>query len=431
MNRHFPTINKHLQNNYYLPIRDPVWGHIYLSDPFKKIIQTREFQQLSRIKQLGPSHLLYPGATHTRLSHSLGVFHIALKLIQHFIQRDKNIPVTPEGTRAFLAAALLHDLGHFPFTHSLKELPLKGHEQLTSEIILSTGISAILKDDLGIDPGICASIIDESRETADEEIHFFRKILNGPIDPDKLDYLNRDAYFCGIPYGFQDVEYILSVLEPHPQYGFVIERDSVAVIEGLLFSKYLMYRAVYWHQTVRTATGMIKKALFTALQDNEIQADDLYNMDDDSFYTKFANSSNPRLSLITAVYNRELFSTIATIDFNESLPSHRILENLEDRRRIESSIRIKFEDALGIGMADSDIMIDIPENISFEMDIMVRDNEEIESYRHAPSVFTADVIQQFIRSLRKIRITVSDRVAKKVHTFSPEQRQEFLALSGL
>ena len=431
MNRDLSIIRDHLLNDYYLPIRDPLWGHIYLSKPFRKIIQTREFQQLGRIKQLGPSNLVYPGATHSRLSHSLGVFHIALRLIQHFIRRNKDIPITLEGTKAFLAAALLHDLGHFPFTHSLKELPLKSHEQLTGEIILSSSIKNILRKDLEIDPHFCVSIIDETQAIGDEQIMFFRNILSGTVDPDKLDYLNRDAYFCGIPYGFQDVDYILSVLEPHPLYGFVIEQDSLSVIEGLLFSKYLMYRAVYWHRSVRTATGMIKKALYTALKEGKIQSEDLYGLDDESFYLNFGNKQNTALSLIEAVYNRELLSPIITRNFDANNPVHKTLENLSERSKTEDLIRKELEVFLGIRIMDNEIMLDIPENISFEADIMVRDGDKIEKYTNAPSIFTPEVIGQFMRSLRKIRIAVSYSVANKIHNLPPSGQKELQTLAGL
>ena len=423
-------IREHLLNDYYIPIRDPLWGHIYLSPTFRRIIQTRQFQQLSRIKQLGPAHLVYPGATHSRFNHSLGVFHIASNLMRHFIRKNEIIPITLEGCKAFLAATLLHDLGHFPFTHSLKELSLKQHEQLTGEIILSSPINDILRDDLLIDPDFCCAIIDENIDCSDEQVIFFRKLLSSAIDPDKLDYLNRDAWFCGIPYGSQDVDYILSVLEPNAIHGYVIDRNSIAAIEGVLFSKYLMYRAVYWHQTIRTATGMIKKSLHIALENNTIQADDLYGLDDESFYLNFAGRDEPAFSLITAVYNRELFSVVRTIDFQPENPVHRSLENLDNRQQIEIALIQQFTEFLDTDISNTDILIDIPEHISFDIDIMLRDNNDLETYGSSASVFTKNVIEQFIRSLRKIRISVSAGVAEKIHALSSIQRKQFFELSG-
>ncbi|MGI9255454.1 MAG: HD domain-containing protein, partial [Salinispira sp.] len=360
----------------------------------------------------------------------LGVFHIASNLMKHFIRKNATMPITLEGCKAFLAAALLHDLGHFPFTHSLKELPLKQHEELTAEIILFSPIKDILRNDLLIDPDFCCAIIDENIDCNDEQVIFFRKLLSSAIDPDKLDYLNRDAWFCGIPYGSQDVDYILSVLEPNAIHGYVIDRNSIAAIEGLLFSKYLMYRAVYWHQTIRTATGMIKKSLHIALENNTIQADDLYGLDDESFYLNFARRDDPAFSLINAVYNRELFSVVRTIDFQPENPVHRSLENLDNRQQIEIALIQRFTDFLDVDISNTDILIDIPEHISFDIDIMLRDNNDLETYDSSPSVFTKNVIEQFVRSLRKIRISVSAGVAEKIHALSSIQRKQFFELSG-
>ena len=103
-----------------------------------------------------------------------------------------------------------------------------------------------------------------------KEILFYRQLLSGVLDPDKLDYLNRDAFYCGVPYGIQDTEFTLSALEPDSEKGITINSKSIVAVENLLFSKYLMYRTVYWHKTVRIVTAMMKKTLFSALKNDEI-----------------------------------------------------------------------------------------------------------------------------------------------------------------
>ncbi|MFQ3620254.1 MAG: HD domain-containing protein, partial [Spirochaetales bacterium] len=128
------SIIHHLDRDYTEPIRDPLWKHIYLSPPLMAIVASSPFQKLYRIKQLGIAHLVYPGATHSRFVHSLGVFHLAKRMIRGIISSEMAPPLTLEGVKAFLAAALLHDIGHFPFTHSLKELPLREHESLTADL---------------------------------------------------------------------------------------------------------------------------------------------------------------------------------------------------------------------------------------------------------------------------------------------------------
>ena len=221
-------ISHHLENDYTEPIRDPVWSNIHLSDAFKTIINTPVVQKLNRVKQLGPAYHVYPGATHTRLNHSFGVFFLAKKIIQSFLKFEETAFLTLEGVKAFLAAALLHDLGHFPFAHSLKELPITRHEILTGEIILETELAKLIKDRVKTDSQRIAAIIDENLPISnDGEIRFYRRILSGVLDPDKLDYLNRDDFFCGVPYGFQDTDFIIDQIIPHKDQGIALKETGL------------------------------------------------------------------------------------------------------------------------------------------------------------------------------------------------------------
>ena len=149
---------------------------------------------------------------------------------------------------------------------SLKELPLKEHEVLTGEIILSKELYNPIKEELGVPPEMVAAIIDKNLpDGGDEQIVLFRNLLSGVLDPDKLDYLTRDAYFCGVPYGIQDVDFIISRIKPYKKSGLAVDSQGLPAVENLLFSKYLMYKTVYWHKTVRVATAMIKKAIISGL----------------------------------------------------------------------------------------------------------------------------------------------------------------------
>ncbi len=155
------NILRHLDEAYTEPIRDPIWKHIYLSKPLIQIVRTSIVQKLAGIKQLGPTHLIYPGATHTRFNHSLGVYHLAKRMITELLKKQAHTSLSLTGVKAFLCAALLHDLGHYPFAHSLKDLSIKGHETLTAEIILKNDeLQSIMRNSLRIPPKMVASIID-------------------------------------------------------------------------------------------------------------------------------------------------------------------------------------------------------------------------------------------------------------------------------
>ena len=401
------TILNHLTDEYTEPIRDPLWGHIYLSPPLKKIVSGNIFQKLGRIKQLGPAFLVYPGATHTRLSHSLGVFHLAKRMIGTLLRSPDCPHLTLRGVKAFLSAALLHDLGHFPYAHSLKELPLRTHESLTGEAILSTNISGILQGEVGADPRTVAAIVDEDIDPrSDGEIVLFRNILSGVLDPDKLDYLNRDAYFSGVPYGVQDIDFIFSKLVPMAN-GLGLKESGIPAVENILFSKYLMYRNVYWHRTVRIATAMIKKGVFRGLGEGIIGRSDLYGIDDDEFFRRFTNHYFPGFRLIHMVSRRTLYKTVYEAGFITGDPFQESLRDLGVRSNAEREMARMLTSAGHPGVSEDSVIIDIPEPISFEIELPILREGESLPFPDSGSVFDRPVIEGFTRSLRKIRIFVA------------------------
>lgn len=410
----------HLDRDYTNPVRDPLWSHIYLSDGLLGVVESVTFQQLSKIKQLGPAYLVYPGATHTRLAHSLGVYHIAYRMIRTLLPYENCPQVGRELVAAYLCAALLHDLGHFPFTHSLKELPLEEHEVLAGQMITDGPLTPVIRERVGADPAIVAAIIDESIEqNVTEEIRFFRTLLSGALDPDKLDYLNRDAYFCGVPYGVQDIDYALSRIRPNGTHGIALEQSGISAVENVLFSKYLMYRAVYWHRNVRVATAMIKDGLFRALRDGDISPSDLYGLTDESFYNTFAMRPEPAFELIRRVHDRQLFLPVYDLQYQEELPHHRQLLQLDRRQQIVDRLVAEIEAELGTPVNPLHVILDIPEAVGFEVRFPVIADGQVIDYPDAGTVFTPNVISDFTRTLRRIRLILEPSIADRVR--DPDQ----------
>ncbi|MEW5815698.1 MAG: HD domain-containing protein [Spirochaetota bacterium] len=399
------AILKHLEFDYTEPIRDPLWNNINLSIPLMKIISTPVFQKLSRIKQLGPSYLVYPGATHTRLNHSLGVFHLAKRMIQRLFSFDSCMDLSLEGIKAFLCAALLHDLGHYPYAHSLKELPLQTHEGLTVQIVMSTPVKRLIREALGTLPEMVAAIVDITIDVKENrEILFFRNLLSGVLDPDKLDYLNRDAYFCGVPYGMQDIDFIINRIIPWEKRGLAIQIQGLPAVENILFSKYLMYKTVYWHRTVRIATAMIRKAVFFAINEHVIQPSDMYGLDDEEFYQRFSRYDKPPLSYVFEVFNRRLFKALCEVPFDENNTVHCDLTDMTSRNWMETEIAKRVGKSLGQPIPGESIIIDIPEPINFEINMPIIDSDRIHAFESSGSVFNNPIIEGFKKSLRKIRI---------------------------
>jgi HD superfamily phosphohydrolase len=408
------------------PIRDPLWKHVYLSPGLKRVVNHPRVQKLAGIKQLGPTYLVYPGATHSRLNHSLGVFQVSKALLADLGRRSEKIPGGRTHQLAFLTAALLHDLGHFPYTHSLKELSLREHEELTADFVREPELAALIRDQVGTDPEDVAAIVDDkiTLEPGDP-LAFYRAILSGVLDPDKLDYLNRDAYFCGVPYGIQDTEFILSkivVADGKP----ALHLQGLAAVENILFSKYLMYRSVYWHRSVRNATAMIKKALYLGLRDGAIRPSDLYGLDDAEFYHAFASGQFRPFSLIADVAERRLYSTALAVPYGDYGPAFDRWGDLQARFDAEESIRGRLEKRVGRSLHPEDVIIDFPERISFEIDIPVVDAGTVMPYTESRTVFTPEVVRNFTRSIRTLRVFLNPTLAGETI-----RREELIEWTGV
>lgn len=376
------------------PVRDPLWGNVMVPSEFSAILSSSEFIKLSRILQLGPAHLVYPGATHTRRAHSIGVFELAKRSLAALASRSTLEAVNAAGARGFLVAALCHDLGHFPYAHSLKELPLRDHESLTADVVLGPLRAAVMA--AGADPEFVAAIVDQGLPDCarDGSLGLFRHLLSGVLDPDKLDYLNRDAWACGVPYGVQDVDFTLQHLglDESGRPG-VTERGAMA-IEAVLFSKYQMYRAVYWHKSVRSATAMIKKAVIGALASGTLVPDDLYGLDDHGFYALMGSKGRDGQGLINAVFNGALLKSRFELPFDEKNPAH--------QRAADLSLRPGLEDELERLSGAIQVVIDVPEPISFESDLPVIGTGA--GFSAYATVFRPEVVASFTRSLRVLRV---------------------------
>ena len=145
----------------------------------------------------------------------MGVYYLGRQILLSLSKKSLDLPFTEKGMMSFLVACLLHDIGHFPYAHSLKELAIRDHEELAGEMILEHKELGEAIDKTGADRVMTAAIIDKDLLSSDEETIFYRNVLSGTLDPDKLDYLSRDGFFAGVPYGKQDTDFIISSLSYH------------------------------------------------------------------------------------------------------------------------------------------------------------------------------------------------------------------------
>ncbi|MCE1196872.1 HD domain-containing protein [bacterium] len=391
-----------LSQSFDSVVRDPVWGDIHLDEALLALTRTAPFQVLDGIRQLGPVSFLYPGATHTRKAHSIGVYGLSRRLALSLVERGQIPFATVDGLRSFLVAALCHDLGHYPYAHSLKELPLASHEALAGDLVLREPLrSAILAT--GAEPDQVAAIIDSDRPCVeDRETLLYRRILSGALDPDKIDYLTRDAYCCGVPYGIQDADFIARRILVEGESLSVDARGEMSV-EAILFSKYQMYRAVYWHPTVRAATSMVKKSVLLGLTHGDLSPESLYGLDDAGFRQLVSAQASPAFAPAREVFSGRLYNLVAEIPYDSGSMVHADLSDLGKRLEAESAL------AMAARLDEESIVIDIPEPLDFETHLTVSAPEGGGAFSARSPLFTPTAVVELVRSLRKIRIFAHPR----------------------
>lgn len=241
-----------------------------------RLIQTPEFQRLRRIRQLGLAHLAYPGADHARYGHSLGVMEMARRMLE---QLERSVRLTEDDRLVVATAALLHDLGHGPFSHVFERVSGVHHEQVTRRFILDHD-SEVRRVLAAHDPALPDRVADvlaslpESRVPPDAAvpphvgparrmIPFLQQVISSQLDADRLDYLLRDDLMTGSRYGQYDLQWLLRSLTVGGESGGVlaVHYKGISAVEGYLQARHHMYRNVYFHKVVRSAEGMLRLAL--------------------------------------------------------------------------------------------------------------------------------------------------------------------------
>src|SRR5688572_754565 len=221
-----------------------------------RLLAAREVQRLRRIRQLGMASLAYPGADHSRYSHSLGVMETARKIIE---QLRRSFYLAEDDVAACLVAALLHDLGHGPFSHVFERVSGVRHEALTERAILdpASDVNRILRE---FDPQMPRRVVDLIGCRAPRTVYC--DVLSSQLDADRLDYLLRDNLMTGSQYGNYDLGWLLHALTiDESSNRLAVNPKGVSAVEAYLQSRYHMYRNVYFHKVVRSAEAMVKLAL--------------------------------------------------------------------------------------------------------------------------------------------------------------------------
>jgi uncharacterized protein len=231
-------------------VNDPVYGFITLDDPLVlKIIEHPYYQRLRRIHQMAFAHLVYPGAVHTRLHHSLGAYHLMCNALNEL--RNKGIDISPEEETGAKAAILLHDIGHGPYSHALEQILVEGMHHESLSIAIMKALNVAFEGELDLAIKIFRNEYDKP---------FLHQLVSGQLDVDRMDYLSRDSFFTGVSEGVIGYDRIIKMLAVH--HGqLVVEEKAIYSIEKFLVSRRLMYWQVYLHKTVVSAEMMLVKII--------------------------------------------------------------------------------------------------------------------------------------------------------------------------
>jgi uncharacterized protein len=362
-------------------VRDPLWNTIRLDPIARRIIDTPEFQRLRRVRQLGLAYLVYPGANHTRFDHALGVYHLARRALRLLAERDELDGLDEAECRVVPYAALLHDIGHYPFSHAVEELDASlvpaHHEDLTGRFLAAPRIHEAL-----------AEIAPDAPERVEAMIRGrspspLQGLVSGSLDLDKIEYLKRDARFCGVPYGEVDVDRLLHALsvvrDPEtgrPEVG--IHEKGISALESLLFAKYQMFRNVYWHHAVRAGTSLYKRLVQEAVSGGVVGPEAMVGRSDEEFLALLearatagaGEAAGRTLDLLAALRERRLPKRAVEISGQlvRGLPFEEwFYADPALHRRLEQGI------ARELGLAASEVFVDYPEKPRMmELDLLLR-----------------------------------------------------------
>src|SRR6476469_6755278 len=394
-------------------IRDPLWDNIRLDRPALLALDTAAVQRLRYVRQVGHAFLVYPGATHTRFEHALGAYHLTRRALASLEERGELDRVPDDECLVVRLAALLHDIGHYPFSHALEEAGFPSHEQLGVAKLCQGELGAQLEEIGGAGfAEVLGALIRGVSPSA------LQGLISGSLDLDKIDYLSRDARMCGVPYGTVDVDRLLATLtlvETAPgRYEVGVLEKGVSALESLLFAKYQMYRNVYWHHAVRAATCMFKRAVRGAVARGTITVAESAEATDDGLMERLITRDGNALA--AAIRARRLYKRAL------DLPASDVPEVPETWIADDPALLERVEDAVAseVGLAQGEVLLDFPERSSMlGVDLPLRTRSgavaRLTDAGRAGQLGLPRVADELYRSARRLRVFVKDALPTPLH----------------
>jgi len=403
-------------------VRIPPELDVPVTDRVRQIIDTPEFHRLSSISQLGLVSLVYPAANHTRMEHSLGVYRLALLYLKRLAADERFADVvTTRDAELFIAAALLHDLGHWPFCHPIEDIQLPSvpsHELFANSFLLEGEIADALRDDWGINPRDVVEML--SGKPRSRKARILRSLLSGPIDIDKMDYLARDSLHAGVPYGrnFDQSRLIRSLCLNEAGDSLAISDKGRTPAEMMVFARYVMFSEVYWHHGVRSATAMLQRAFY--LLHGGLDLDVLFRLTEESLIARLRHAAedSPAGEMLDGLFGptRRLYKRLAQY----SLFEHPDLYGALARRpypwlaACSEQLAAVASTALSRVIAPHEILFDAPpveREVQFDIQIHFPKEDCYRALGDVSPVVRTLAREQFDDYVKRVRIFVHPSIA--------------------
>ncbi len=393
-----------------------------LTPRVRRLVDAPEFRRLARIPQLGLVSLVYPAATHSRFEHSLGVYRLALLFLRH-LSHDARFTgvVGRHDAELFIAAALLHDVGHWPFCHPIEDIRLPGvpkHEVFIREYLESGELAQVLRDDWAIEPSDVLALLAGEGESKSSRV--LASLLSGPIDIDKLDYLMRDSIHAGVPYGrnFDQGRLVGSLCLNEAGDGLAITEKGKTAAEMMVFARYVMFSEVYWHHSVRSATAMLQRAF--SLLHSELDLERLFRLSQDALIAALVErgAGTAAGELLDGLFGerRRLYKRLAQF----SLYERRDVYERVARRPYDWLVACAEELASGLGaqtdrtIAPHEVLIDAPpveKEVEFRIEVLHRKEGRYRLLEEVSPVVRTLAREQFDDYVKRVRVFVHPKHA--------------------
>jgi HD superfamily phosphohydrolase len=405
-----------MPKEYWGEIKDPVHGYVYITQEEKAIVDSYAVQRLHRLRQLAGAEYVYPGANHTRFEHSIGVMYLAGRVVSN---PNLSRYINEDEAETERIAALLHDVGHGPFSHVFEYLLTKDldktHEDLTTWVIQKSELSDIIKK-IGYDPREIGKLAVGKLQKPKKA--FLDQIISSTIDVDKQDFIVRDTYHTGAEYGYIDIFRLIHMLDVLGE-NLAVEVGALSALESLLIARIESFKSIYFHRVGRAAQIMLAKAMDKANEElglTRFKTPEQYlAMDDYTVYTMLKNSKKSR-KIIEDLENRRMLKCAYEKTFYEK---DTMVSNIFNRETYRRQLQSEIAEEANV---DTDmVMIDVPTvpSVPYEHSVLT-ENMEITAFYKTPE---GKKIPQRLSEISKIFDTLRGFM-NILRVYTPQEQRE-------